>query len=108
MVNSGDNQTNRQSDNGRAKRLAQLLAQSVMPEEQKAAWIHLLPLMSMEQVSQLMQVLEQEIASYQAVSKSLITDLENLAKEMKQSLSQLKQKERQEIEQHIQALIHGR
>ena len=95
-------------DQTTAERLAWLLAQSVMPEEQKAAWLNLLPLMSVEQVQQLMQVLEQEQASYQEVSADFFADLDTVVKEMKMSLERLQAKERKEIEQYVQKLLHGK
>ena len=93
-------------DQTAAERLAWLLAQSVMPEEQKAAWLNLLPLMSVAQVQQLMQVLEREQASYQEVSADLFADLDTVAKEMRHSLERLQAKERKEIEQYVQKLLH--
>lgn len=93
-------------DKTTAERLAWLLAQSVMPEEQKAAWLNLLPLMSVPQVQRLMQVLEQEQASYQAVSANFFADLDTVVKEMNSSLERLQSKERKEIERYIQKLLH--
>ncbi len=93
-------------DTKTAERLAWLLAQSVMPEEQKSAWLNLLPLMSVEQVQRLMQVLEQEQAAYQAVSASFFSDLDAVVKEMNTSLERLQAKERKEIERYIQKLLH--
>lgn len=92
-------------DQATAERLARLLAQSVMPDEQKAAWLNLLPLMSVAQVQQLMQVLEREQASYQAVSADFFADLETLVKEMNTSLERLQAKERKEIERYVQQLL---
>ncbi|MBI4407056.1 MAG: hypothetical protein HY565_00970 [Candidatus Kerfeldbacteria bacterium] len=96
-----------QFDRSQAQRLAFLLAQSVMPEEQKVAWLNLLPLMSQDQISRFMSVLEQEHGSYQEVSKALLADLEQTGSEMNQALDRLAAKERQEIEQYVQKLLHG-
>lgn len=96
-----------QFDRSTAQRLAFLLAQSVMPEEQKAAWLNLLPLMSQDQISRFMSVLEQEHGSYQEVSKALLADLEQVGSEMNQTLDKLAAKERKEIEQYVQKLLHG-
>jgi hypothetical protein len=95
-------------DRAAAQRLAWLLAQSVMPEEQKAAWLNLLPILSVDQVQRLMQVLEQEQASYQTVSADLFADLDTLASEMQSSLDRLQAKERQAIERYVQQLLHGK
>ncbi len=94
-------------DRSKAQRLAFLLAQSVMPEEQKTAWLNLLPLMSQDQISRFMSVLEQEHGSYQEVSKSLLGELEQVGSDMNQALDKLAAKERKEIEQYVQKLLHG-
>ena len=94
-------------DTQKAKRLALLLAQSVMLEEQKAAWLNVLPLMSEAQVNQLMGIMQHEQQSYQEVSKAFFQDLGQLNKDMTATLDQLAAKERQEIEQYIQQKLNG-
>lgn len=95
------------SDAAKARRLAFLLTQSVMPQEQKEAWIHLLPIMDTQQVDTLMQILERENKSYQASSKNFLQDLKNLEADMQKQITSLKHEEQQLIETYIKKAIEN-
>lgn len=89
----------------KAKHLAFLLAQSVMSEEQKEAWINLLPMMVPEQVDVLIGILEREHQTYQAVSKDLLLDLKKLEESLRKEIYKLKDDEKKLIEAFIKKEI---
>lgn len=88
-------------DAAKAKHLAFLLAQSVMPQEQKEAWINVLPVMLPEQVDTLICALEREHHGYVEASESLVNDLKRLESELQQQLNSLKAEELKAIETFI-------
>lgn len=85
----------------KAKHLAFLLVQSVMPQEQKEGWINLLPLMSDQQVDALIEVLEQEHANYTQVSQDFLTDLKKLETTLSKKMQKLEASERELIDRFI-------
>lgn len=93
---------NKENDATQAKRLAFLLAQSVMPQEQKEAWINLLPVMIPDQVNQLIALLEREHAGYVHSSQTFLDDLKKLEQSLAQEIQQLQLDERRQIEDFIQ------
>lgn len=93
------------SDAAKARRLAFLLTQSVMPQEQKEAWIHLLPIMDPEQVDTLMGILEREHKGYQAASKNFLQDLKNLEADLQKQITALKHEEQELIEAYVKKAI---
>ncbi len=93
------------SDAAKARRLAFLLTQSVMPQEQKEAWIHLLPVMESSQVDVLMEILEKEHAGYIESSKTFLDDLKRLEGELTKQVESLKQEEKQLIEAYVKQAI---
>jgi len=90
-----------EEDYKKAQRLAFLLAQSVMPQEQKEAWINLLPVMLPKQVDQLVGILEREHQSYVSSSKAFVSDLRTLESSLHRQISQLKQEEKTVIENYL-------
>lgn len=88
-------------DASKAQRLAFLLAQSVMSQEQKEAWINVLPLMTPEQADMLIALLEREHYGYVEVSQSLLEDLKRMETELQKKIDQLKTEERRVIEEFI-------
>ncbi len=94
------------SDAAKARRLAFLLVQSVMPQEQKEAWMDLLPIMTPEQVDMLMSILEKEHQGYQESSKQLLEDLKNLEASFKQEVEKLKAEEKELIDAFIKKEIN--
>lgn len=94
-----------EGDAKKAQRLAFLLAQSVMPQEQKEAWMNLLPVMLPEQVDQLMSILEKEHASYVESSKAFVHDLQQLEKSLEKEIATLKREERELVEAYLQKKI---
>lgn len=89
----------------KAKELAWLLAQSVMPQEQKEAWLNLLPLMTDEQVDQLVQVLKSEQASYQQASKDFFQDLQNFEHNFSETIQELKAADLKLIDRFIETKL---
>lgn len=103
MSVSQDDTSANLSDNmyKKAQKLAWLLVQSVMPQEQKEGWMNLLPLMTEQQVDVLIEVLEQEHASYKMASQDLMKDLKQLEESLAGTMQKLKAEERQLIDQFI-------
>lgn len=94
-----------EAEHKKAEHLAFLLAQSVMPQEQKEAWLNLLPIMLPEQVDQLMAVLEKEHQSYVASSKAFVRDLQTLESSLQKQITNLKTEERKLVEEFLQKKI---
>lgn len=93
------------SQTHQAQRLAFLLVQSVMPQEQKEAWMNVLPIMTPEQVDTLIALLEREHVGYVQASQSLLQDLKQLEGELVKKITQLKAEERTVIEAFIKQRI---
>lgn len=89
-------------DATKAKHLAFLLAQSVMPQEQKEAWVNLLPLMTSEQVDTLIEILEKEHHGYAVASERFLTDLKKLETNLRAQINKLKLTEQTAVESFIQ------
>jgi len=89
-------------DATKAKHLAFLLAQSVMPQEQKEAWVNLLPLMTPEQVATLIEILEKEHHGYSLASAQFLADLKKLETTLRTEINKLKLAEQKAVETFIQ------
>lgn len=88
-------------DSAKAARLALLLAQSEMPQEQKEAWIHMLPVMLPEQVDGLVELLEQEHRGYVDAGAQLMKELKQLEGSVHEEVDALKTAERELIDRFI-------
>lgn len=107
MTSNSSSTSTPASDAAKARRLAFLLTQSVMPQEQKEAWIHLLPIMDSEQVDTLMGILEREYKGYQSASQDFLQDLKKLESNLQQQITSLKHDEQQLIEAYVKKAIEN-
>ncbi|HLD21482.1 MAG TPA: hypothetical protein VJB65_01120 [Patescibacteria group bacterium] len=89
----------------KAERLAFLLAQSAMPQEQKEGWINVLPIMDEQQVDTLIDLLEQEHAGYVESSKEFLEDVKQLEQSFAAKVTELKEEERKMIDAFIQSKL---